>query len=46
MGFSVLFKLDEPSIANHLNDRRVRGAEEENGKKVILVNIFSKYNKM
>jgi len=28
MGYSVLFKLDEASITNHVNDRKVRGIED------------------
>lgn len=29
MGFGVLFRLDESSLGSHLNERRVRGEEEE-----------------
>eukprot|EP01022_Parablepharisma_sp_SALTPOND_P004315 TRINITY_DN120086_c0_g1_i1.p1 TRINITY_DN120086_c0_g1~~TRINITY_DN120086_c0_g1_i1.p1 ORF type:complete len:690 (-),score=178.76 TRINITY_DN120086_c0_g1_i1:4773-6842(-) len=29
MGFTYLFCLDEPSIANHINDRKVRVVEDE-----------------
>merc|ERR1712142_1462764 len=28
MGFAVIFKMDEASIANHANDRRVKNLEE------------------
>nr|GEW13837.1 nuclear export mediator factor NEMF [Tanacetum cinerariifolium] len=29
MGFGILFRLDETSLGSHLNERRVRGEEEE-----------------
>lgn len=29
MGFGILFRLDESSLGSHLNERRVRGEEEE-----------------
>lgn len=29
MGFGILFRLDESSLASHLNERRVRGEDEE-----------------
>lgn len=29
MGFGLLFCLDESSLGSHLNERRVRGEEEE-----------------
>ncbi|KAG8048982.1 hypothetical protein GUJ93_ZPchr0009g2381 [Zizania palustris] len=29
MGFGMLFRLDESSLASHLNERRVRGEDEE-----------------
>ncbi|KAK1280332.1 hypothetical protein QJS04_geneDACA004628 [Acorus gramineus] len=29
MGFGILFRLDESSLASHINERRVRGEEEE-----------------
>jgi hypothetical protein len=31
MGFGLLFRIDESSVASHLNERRVRSTEEEEG---------------
>ncbi|XP_019850525.1 PREDICTED: nuclear export mediator factor Nemf-like [Amphimedon queenslandica] len=29
LGFSIMFKVDESSLANHINERRVRSADED-----------------
>ena len=37
MGFSVMFKLDELSINNHTNDRRVRVVEDDAMSMVMII---------
>lgn len=39
MGFSVMFKLDESSIVNHINDRKVRKLEDDAISMVLIVKI-------
>lgn len=36
MGFSVMYKLDEQSIPNHLNDRKIRTYDDDTASEVIL----------
>lgn len=40
MGFSVMFKLDESSISNHANDRRVRVVEDDALSMVIIIDYL------
>jgi len=46
MGFSLMFKLDESSVVNHINDRKVRILEEDIAAqvRVTFLRFFKKKN--
>lgn len=43
MGFSVMFKLDESSIGNHANDRKVRIVEDDALSMVIFIFCWNEF---